>query len=98
MPPRRESDNIILARKIISGLEADYQTLLSLADRLKSERAFGYARRMLERARTKPEAREPNNHLLLAQKLALVTYQDVDLLPDQRFDRALKVLQEGDDL
>ena len=93
----RESEIIKLAKKIISGQDEDFDILFDLAGRLKNERAFGYARRILERARSKPEANHPDRRLKLAQQLALVTYKDPDLLPDEKLDDAFNILCEADD-
>lgn len=93
-----DSKNIILAKKIIAGQDASYADMFDLAKKLRSEQAFSFARRILKRAQRKPEANQGKNRLLLAQRLALVTYKDPDLPPDERLDDALKILQEADDL
>ncbi len=87
-----ESDNIALAKKILSGQDTDFEAMFALAKKLKNERAFSFARRVLEYARRKPEAQHPDNRLKLAQQLALVTYKDPDLPPDEKFDHALDIL------
>src|SRR5882672_5564237 len=94
----RESENIKLAKQIIAGQDADFDDMFKLAKRLKNELAFGYARRILERARSKPEATHPDNRLKLAQQLALVTYKDPDLPPDIKLDAAIDILRQADDL
>jgi len=76
----------ILAGKGISATEA-----LALVKRLKKERAFGYARKLLALVRKDPVADE-RLRTQLAQAHALCTYKDPDLPPDERFDRALKIL------
>src|SRR5215510_10902951 len=94
-----ESENIKQAKKIIAGQDANYTEMSSLAKKLKNERAFSFARRILERARRdKPEANQGTNRLKLAQQLALVTYKDNDLPTDEKLDDALRILQEADDL
>jgi predicted acylesterase/phospholipase RssA len=92
----RPTDDVILAKKIIAGQDEDFGVMFGLAKRLKNERAFGYARRILERARDKPEAKNPDTGLKLAQQLALVTYKDPDLPPDEKFDDAFNILCEAD--
>jgi len=72
--------------------------MIKLALELKNARAFSFARRILERARRKPEANHPENRMKLAQQLALATYKDPDLPPDEKLDDALKILREADDL
>src|SRR5262249_45420371 len=54
-PPRKnlrfianETENRQQARKIIAGQEEDFDIMFDLAKRLKNDRAFGYARRILE--------------------------------------------------
>ncbi|HKE05169.1 MAG TPA: tetratricopeptide repeat-containing protein [Blastocatellia bacterium] len=94
---RRESESITLAKKIIAGQDAGFGEMMNLAKTLKNDRAFGYARRVLERARRKPEAGDPKHRLKLAQQLALVTYKDPDLPPDEKFDDAFDILREADD-
>src|SRR5262245_4827022 len=94
-----DSENIKLAKKIIAGQDAEFDAMFDLAKKLRNERAFSFARRILERARrTKPEANQGDNRLKVAQRLALVTYQDPDLPPDKKLDDALKILQGADDL
>jgi predicted acylesterase/phospholipase RssA len=94
----RDSKNVKLAKKIIAGQDEDFDTMFDLAKRLKNEQAFGYARRILMRAGRKPEADLPKNRLKFAQQLALVTYKDPDLPPDKKFDDALKILRQADNL
>jgi predicted acylesterase/phospholipase RssA len=94
----RETENVKLAKKIIAGQDEDYDVMFKLAKRLKNEQAFGYARRILERAGRKPEAGLPDKRLEYAQLLALVTYKDPDLPPDKKFDDAFKILRLAEDL
>src|SRR5262245_30041751 len=68
----RDTENVNLAKKIIAGRDEAFDIMFDLAKKLKNERAFGYARRILERARGKPEANHPDIRLKLAQQLALV--------------------------
>src|SRR5215467_14877834 len=99
MPISHESENIKLAKKIIAGQDEDFEVMFDLAMRLKNERAFGYARRILERIRrSKDKADPPKNPLKLAQQLALVTYKDPDLPPDRKLDAAFDILRQADDL
>jgi Predicted esterase of the alpha-beta hydrolase superfamily len=94
----RESENVKLAKTIIAGQDANFDIMFGLAKKLKNERAFGYARRILERAQDKPEANHPDNRLKLAQQLALVTYKDPDLPPDEKLDDAFNILCKADDI
>src|SRR5215813_15606230 len=93
---RRPTDDVNLAKKIIAGQDEDFDIMFALAKRLKNERAFGYARRILERARDKPEAKHPDTGLRLAQQLALATYKDPDLPPDEKLDDAFNILCQAD--
>jgi predicted acylesterase/phospholipase RssA len=95
---RQESESVTQAKKIIAGEDADFNVMFGLARKLKNDRAFGYARRILERARSKPEAKNPNNRLKLAHQLALVTYKDPDLPPDEKLNNAFNILCEADDI
>src|SRR5262245_55485213 len=88
----RQPDDGKLPTKIIAGQDEHFATMFDLAKKLKNERAFGHARRILERARGKPEANHPDKRLKLAQQLALVTYKDPDLPPDEKFDDAFNIL------
>ncbi len=99
MANSHENESINLAKKIIAGQDADFDEMFTLAKKLKDQRAFGYARRILQRARrTKPEASDPKHRLKLAQLHALVTYKDPDLPPDEKLDDAFDILREADDL
>ncbi len=74
MPIGHECESIKLARKIIAGLDEDFGAMLGLVRNLRNERAFGYARRIIERIRrNKPEANQPDQRLKLAQLHALFT-------------------------
>src|SRR5215813_15365819 len=92
----RPTDDVQLAKKIIAGQDENFDFMFDLAKRLKNERAFGFARRILERARDKPEASRPDTGLKLAQQLALVTYKDPDLPPDEKLNDAFNILCEAD--
>lgn len=98
MPISHETENVKLAKKIIAGQDADFNVMFGLAKKLKNERAFGYARRILARARSKHEAKNSDNRLKLAQQLALVTYKDPDLPPDEKLKDAFDILCEADDI
>ena len=64
---------------------------------MKLEKAFGYARKLLERARESldPET-DARQRLKLAQEHALCTYKDPDLPVSDRLDRALRILEAAD--
>jgi predicted acylesterase/phospholipase RssA len=95
----RENKSITLAKKIIAGQDEDFDVMFDLAMKLKNDRHFGYARRILERIRrNKGESVPPEKRLKLAQQLALVTYKDPDLPPDRKLDDAFDILRQADDL
>jgi predicted acylesterase/phospholipase RssA len=71
--------------------------MLSLANDLKKEKQFGYARKILGRARSANVA-DPKLRCKLRQQHALCTYKDPDLPAGSRFDLALEILQEFEDL
>ncbi|HEX5083981.1 MAG TPA: tetratricopeptide repeat-containing protein [Blastocatellia bacterium] len=95
---RHESESVKQAKKIIAGEDATFDVMFDLAKALKNERAFGYARRILMRAKNKPEANIPANRLKFGQQLALVTYKDPDLPADEKLNDAFNILREADDL
>jgi len=94
-----ETENVRLARNILRGQAAGPDEIFRLVGLLKAEKHFGDARRLLSLARglsavtTRPELRRR-----VAQQLALCTYKDPDLPAEERFDTALAILAETDDL
>jgi predicted acylesterase/phospholipase RssA len=93
------SPNVMQAQATLRGQYRTPQELFALAKRLKGERQFGYARRILSRANTSPElASDPKLRVRVNQELALCTYKDADLPVDSRLDRALEILRQVEDL
>ncbi len=97
------SANVDKAKKVIAGERIDSKYLLDLEKKLKNERAFGLARRMLE----KHQADYLNNRTptpdetlkrKLTHELSLCTYKDPDLNPLEKLDRALEILKSLDNL
>jgi hypothetical protein len=84
------------SKAILRGIDAPFEEIVSLAEKLQNGRYFGYARRLFERARQQPEARRlpAARSLKLVQRHALCTYRDLDL-PSTRFAEALEILQGG---
>ena len=68
--------------------------IFELVKQLKREKAFGFARKLLELAR---ESLDPDTDALqrlrVAQELALSTYKDPDLPVSDRLDRTLGILE-----
>ncbi len=87
------------AQEILRGRSATTKEMLELSRLLKREREFGYARRVLARARHSAGlGAEPELRLKIYQQSALCTYKDPDLPVDRRLDRALEILREIEDL
>jgi predicted acylesterase/phospholipase RssA len=97
--PHKEGTVTPLAKQILRGQSASPLELLALATKLKVERQFGYARRILARARMSPTINEDARlRRKVYQQSALCTYKDPDLPVDSRLDRALEILRDVEDL
>ncbi len=97
----QESENVRVAENILRGKAATPREIYELAMILKiKERQFGYARRLLARARLDPAVNNDDANLRtrLRQQHALCTYKDPDLSDEVRFDRAIQILADYDDL
>jgi Tetratricopeptide Repeats-Sensor/Patatin-like phospholipase len=91
--------NIRIAEDILRGQQAPPRDILTLATALKNEKHFGYARRLLFRARQDSTITgNPQLATKLRQQHALCTYKDPDLPADLKFDRALEILGQSEDL
>lgn len=95
-----ESKAVTRARDILKRRAALPKDPLKLVKQLKVEKAFGLARRFLERALQVPAlGADRDLRIKLIQQRALCTYKDTDLPVDARLDRAFKILMEiGEDL
>lgn len=94
--PKRESVNVAAAHDILRGESLEPREMLKLAKRLKEEKQFGLARRLLARARLEPSlSDDPKLRLEVCQQSALCTYKDPDLQVDARLDRALEILRQS---
>jgi predicted acylesterase/phospholipase RssA len=93
-------DNVVnKAQDILRGTYRRPSEILSLAKKLKEAKQFGYARRILARARKDPAINEvASMRLMIHQQSALCTYKDPELPVDSRLDRALEILREVEDL
>ena len=96
----QESENVRLAENILRGKAAAAHEIYQLAMDLSArERQFGYARRLLAIARRDPSVNEDSQfRTKLRQQHALCTYKDPDLAEEIRFDRAIQILSDCDDL
>jgi predicted acylesterase/phospholipase RssA len=87
------------AREIVAGASVTPGEALELDKVLRSDRRFGLARRILERAASHRELlRDPELNRRLAQKHALSTYKDPDLPVESKLEDAERILQSADDL
>jgi hypothetical protein len=86
------------ATDILRGTYRKPAEILALAKGLKRYKQFGYARRILARARKDPAVFTEPKRLEIFQQSALCTYKDPDLPADSRLDRALEILREVEDL
>ena len=99
--PTAKSEAVTQGEDILAGKSIGVDDLVKLVGRLQKERAFGLARKLLDRYAAKPEVKQhPDLKLRLkfAQKRSLCTYKDPDLSVDDRLDRALGILEEADPL
>ncbi len=95
----QDNPKIQMAENILRGEQASPKDILDLATELKNDKYFGYARRLLFRARQDPGiSADPKLATRLRQQHALCTYKDPDLPADLKYDRALEILAQCDDL
>src|SRR5215471_13040444 len=93
------SPSVHEAEDILRGQAALPRHSYDLAMVLKKEQEFGYARRLLALARLVPSVNDdPPFRTLLRQQHALCTYKDPDLPDFEKFDRAIEILAECEDL
>ena len=94
--PKKESINVKAARDILRGQSLEPREMLKLAKKLKEEKQFGLARRLLSRARLEPSLNDdPKLRLEVYQQSAVCTYKDPDLQADARLDRAFEILRQS---
>ncbi|MDT7777520.1 MAG: hypothetical protein QOC99_32 [Acidobacteriota bacterium] len=94
-----EDDIQTEAKNILRGTQRNPAYILKLAKRLKEAKQFGYARRLLARARKDPSINAvPKLRLEIFQQSALCTYKDPDLPVDARLERALEIIREIEDI
>jgi predicted acylesterase/phospholipase RssA len=94
--PKKESASVKAAHDILRGQSLEPGKMLELAKRLKEEKEFGLARRLLALARIEPSlSDDPVLRLEVYQQSALCTYRDPDLQADARLDRALEILRQS---
>jgi predicted acylesterase/phospholipase RssA len=95
----KDKTAVQFAKEMLGGREFSTADACILVKQLKHEHAFGYARKVLARAR-KGKGKVDNAELVtwLRQQHALCTYKDPDLPASTRFDLALEILGTGEDL
>ena len=97
-PPRPLDSDLKEAKNFLRGQDADIQATYELAKRLKNFREFGIARRVLNRLRLNPKAKEVLDMRKLHQQQALCTYKDPNLHAELKFDLAFETLCGGDEI
>jgi hypothetical protein len=91
--------DIELANQILRGQQSTAIDTLDLALRMKNQKRFGYARKLLFTARQDPSISSDSRLAAkLRQQHSLCTYKDADLPTDSKFDRALEILGQREDL
>jgi predicted acylesterase/phospholipase RssA len=93
---QEETVNVKAARSILRGQSLEPREMLNLAKKLKEQKQFGLARRLLARACLEPSLSEDLKlRIQVYQQSALCTYKDPDLQADARLDRALDILRQS---
>ena len=87
------SKSIQLAKDILRGVHAETTDLEKLYKELKKYSKFGLARKILYILR-----KQKPGSLKLYQQEAICTYKDFDLPSEEKFDLALSILAEAEDL
>lgn len=87
------ADKIQLAKDILRGVHGKVEDMNSLYKELKKYNKFGLARKILYILR-----KEQPNNLKLYQQEALCTYKDPDLPSEVKFDKAISILREAENL
>ncbi len=90
-------NDLIQVEAILSGKETS-DAMLKLGKNLAQHKEMGYARRVLDLARTKLESAKDPKNLEIFQKCAVYTYKDPDLPADWRLKRALEILETPEPL
>ncbi len=93
----RKQRLIAEAKNTLRGEVLDAGALLKKAKKLKGVDAFGYARKLVGRAR-QGAVKDAGLCRTLRQQHALFTYKDPGLPIGERLDQALEILQSCDDL
>lgn len=86
------------ARQILRGKSEPLSEIQKISERLKNARDFSLARRLLALATGSPEFNRADDktRLKLKQQHALCTYRDPEVAADERYARALEILEGAD--
>jgi predicted acylesterase/phospholipase RssA len=95
----RDNPDVQRAEDILRGKQAKSEDILKLAELLKKEKLFGYARKLLFTAAQNPWIDLSSTlGTKIRQQRAFCTYKDPDLPADTKFDHALEILGQCEDL
>jgi predicted acylesterase/phospholipase RssA len=98
-PGALPNNTVESAINILRGELPNLAEIKKLVKDLKALKQFGYARRLLGRAREAFNATMGSeDRLFLGQQHALCTYKDPDQPADEKFDTAVSILRQVDDL
>ena len=100
MARHEDSQAVVTGNLILAGeRKAPIEVLDLVKKELKKERAFGLARKLLDRCAEDPQVRgNADLRVSIAQQRALCTYKDPDLPALEKLDQALSILQADADL
>src|SRR6266702_3287732 len=102
--PTRFTDDVRLtylerAKTLLRQSTIPAKEACDLAEALKDCNEFGYARKLFGRVRAARDYTDlENKRVKIGQRHALCTYKDTDLAVADRFNRALEILDEVDQL
>lgn len=88
------TSHLDLAQAYLEGKPLNAAALEDLIKRLKADRQFAFARRVLDLALSKPAQADAASHSWIQQQRALCTYKNADKPPLERLREALGILQE----
>ena len=94
---KQDHDDVKLAKEVLRGKSIGPERALQLAKDLKKADRFGWARKICGRIREERIA-DAKLRLELGQTHALCTYKDPDLPAKDKFERAIQILREVEDL
>ncbi len=93
---RTPAEDIQLAKDILRGVHSQTENLEKLYKKLKNYNKFGLARKILYIFKKKNT--DPKKRLKIYQQEALCTFKDPDLPSEVKFDKALAILNEIEDI